>query len=66
MFLVGTSKNFTTYPDNGFPEHECAVKQGTPILFPIVNVICDDLEVGTIFFGANETEQRICANNIAG
>ena len=66
LFLVGTQKNFTTYPDNGFPEHECAVKQGTPILFPIVNVICDDLERGTIFFGANEQEQRICANIIAG
>ena len=58
LFLVGTNKNFTTYPDNGFPEHECAVKQGTSILFPIVNVICDDLEVGTVFFGATETRTK--------
>jgi hypothetical protein len=66
LFLVGTQKNFTTYPDNGFPEHECGIKQGTSILFPIVNVICDDLEVGTVFFGATEQDQRICANIIAG
>ena len=33
-----------------------------PILFPIVNVLCDDLE-GPPFFGATEQEQRICANN---
>ena len=63
LFLVGTNKNFTTYPDTGFPVHECVVKKGTSILFPILNVACNNLEVGTPFFGANETEQRICANN---
>ena len=61
LFLVGSAID----NDTGFPEHECGVKQGTSILFPIVNVLCDDLEVGTIFFGANEQEQRICANNLA-
>jgi hypothetical protein len=65
LFLVGTSKNFTTYPDNGFPVHECEIQKGTQILFPIVNTVCDTLEVNTPFFGANETTQRICANNIA-
>jgi hypothetical protein len=65
LFLVGTSKNFTTYPDNGFPVHKCEIKKGTQILFPIVNTICDTLEVNTPFFGANETAQRICANNLA-
>ena len=61
LFLVGSPKDNET----GFLEHECGVKQGTSILFPIVNVICDDLE-GPLFFGANETEQRICANTLNG
>jgi hypothetical protein len=63
LFLVGTTRNFTTYPDTGFPIHECVVKKGTSILFPLLNVACNNLEVGTPFFGANEQEQRICANN---
>ena len=63
LFLVGTSKNFTTYPDNGFPVHECDVKKGTSILFPVLNVACNNLEIDTPFFGANEQDQRICANN---
>ncbi len=58
LFLVGSAKD----PETGFVEHECGVKQGTSILFPIVNVLCDDLE-GPPFFGATEQEQRICANN---
>ena len=57
LFLVGSIKD-----PEGFVEHECGVKQGTSILFPIVNVVCDDLE-GPPFFGATEQEQRICANN---
>ena len=65
LFLVGTSKNFTTYPDNGFPVHKCEIQKDVSILFPIVNTVCDSLEVNTPFFGANETAQRICANNIA-
>ena len=60
LFLVGSPKDNKT----GFVEHECGVKQGTSILFPIVNVVCDDLEVGTIFFAENEQDQRICANNL--
>jgi hypothetical protein len=62
LFLVGTGKNFTTYPVNGFPIHECEIKKGTSILFPILNVACNNLEAPP-FFGANETLQRICANN---
>ena len=62
LFLVGSAID----NDTGFPEHECGIKQGTSILFPIVNVLCDDLEVNTIFFAANETDQRICANSLAG
>jgi hypothetical protein len=59
LFLVGSAKDNVT----GFPEHECGVPQGTSILFPIVNILCDNLE-GPPFFGHNETDQRICANNL--
>jgi hypothetical protein len=68
LFLVGSPRNSTTdefldeFPDE-FPVHECVVKKGTSILFPILNVACNNLEVGTPFFGANEQDQRICANN---
>jgi hypothetical protein len=61
LFLVGSFKDPAT---GDFPEHECGIPAGTSILFPIVNVICDTLEVNTPFFGANETAQRICANNL--
>jgi hypothetical protein len=61
LFLVGSFKDPAT---RDFPEHECGIPAGTSILFPIVNVICDSLEVNTPFFGANETAQRICANNL--
>jgi hypothetical protein len=59
LFLVGSAKNNVT----GFPEHECGIPKNTSILFPIVNVLCDNLE-GAPFFGKNETDQRICANNL--
>ena len=62
MFLVGSFRDSVTL---AFPEHECGIPQGTSILFPIVNVVCDTLKVNTAFFGANETDQRICANNLA-
>jgi hypothetical protein len=61
LFLVGSSRDNVT---GAFPEHECGIPQGTFILFPIVNVVCDTLEVNSPFFGANETDQRICANNL--
>jgi len=61
LFLVGSPRVLNT---GNFPEHECGIPAGTSILFPIVNVICDSLEVNTPFFGANETAQRICANNL--
>ena len=60
LFLVGSAKDNVT----GFPEHECGIPQGTSILFPIVNVLCDDLEVNTPFFAQTEQGQRICANNL--
>ncbi|HET9807840.1 MAG TPA: hypothetical protein VFP49_13120 [Nitrososphaeraceae archaeon] len=60
LFLVGSPRDAT----GNFPEHECGIPAGTSILFPIVNVICDSLEVNTPFFGADETSQRICANNL--
>ena len=59
LFLVGSAKDNVT----GFPEHECGIPQGTSILFPIVNILCDNLE-GPPFFAHNETDQRICANNL--
>jgi hypothetical protein len=61
LFLVGSTRDENT---GDFPVHECKIEKGTSILFPIVNVLCDTLEVGTPFFGANETTQRICANNL--
>ena len=59
LFLVGSPRNETT---GDFIVHDCVVKKGTSILFPILNVACNNLEAPP-FFGANETEQRICANN---
>jgi hypothetical protein len=60
LFLVGSPRDETT---GEFPVHECVIKKGTSILFPLINVACNNLEVGTPFFGANEQDQRICANN---
>ncbi len=60
LFLVGSPINETT---SEFPVHECDVKKGTSILFPILNVACNNLEPPP-FFGANEQDQRICSNNI--
>ena len=62
LFLVGSNRDENT---GDFPVHECEIEKGTSILFPIVNVLCNTLEVNTPFFGANETAQRICANNLA-
>lgn len=61
LFLVGAPRDINT---GNFPLHECDVKKGTSILVPILNVMCNDLVVGTPLFGANEQDQRICANNI--
>ena len=61
LFLVGAPRDTNT---GNFPLHECDVKKGTSILVPILNVICNDLVVGTPLFGANEKDQRICANKI--
>ena len=59
LFLVGSPRDETT---DEFPVHECVVKKGTSIFFPILNVACNDIEAPP-FFGANEQNQRICANN---
>ena len=59
LFLVGSPRDETT---DEFPVHECVVKKGTSIFFPILNVACNNLEAPP-FFGANEQDQRICANN---
>ena len=61
LFLAGAPRDTNT---GNFPLHECDVKKGTSILLPILNVICNDLVLGTPLFGANEQDQRICANNI--
>ena len=61
LFLIGSPRD----PNTGdFPVHECDIKKGTSILFPILNVACNNLAVDTPFFGANEQDQRICANII--
>ena len=41
-----------------FPLHECEVKEGTSILIPIVNVICNDSVIGSPLFGANEQDHK--------
>ena len=59
LFLVGTTKDVTTYPPTGFPVHECTVEKGIAILFPLVNTACTTLDgVQT------EDEQRECANDL--
>ena len=60
LFLVGTGKDVTTFPPTGFPVHECDIKQGTPILFPILNVFCSSLDTPPL---ETEVEQRLCAND---
>ena len=61
LFLVVAPRD----PNTGdFPVHECDIKEGISILFPILNVACNNLAIDTPFFGANEQDQRICANKI--
>jgi hypothetical protein len=58
LILAGTTGGVQPEP------RTCTVKPGTGILIPLVNVVCNNLEVGTIFFGATESEQRICSQQI--
>ena len=58
LFLVGTTGGVQTEP------RTCTVKPGTGILIPLVNVLCNSLEVGTPFFGTTESEQRACSQGI--
>ena len=62
LFLVGTFKDVTKFPPTGFPVHECKIKEGTSILFPIVNTECSNIE-DPPFFGATEDDRRECAND---
>ncbi|MGE5635132.1 MAG: hypothetical protein ACM3VV_07850 [Deltaproteobacteria bacterium] len=57
MFLGGSPPNSTT---DLFPVHTCKIKEGTSILFPVVNAFCAENEVPPL----NETERRICANKV--
>ena len=59
LFLVGTTSG-TVQPE----PRTCTVKPGTSMLIPLVNVVCNSREVGTIFFGATESEQRACSQGI--
>ena len=52
LFLVGAPRDINT---GNFPLHECNVKKGTSILVPILNVICNDLVLGTPLFGRKRT-----------
>src|SRR5687767_14764729 len=54
LFLVGGSLDS--------PPHNCTIPSDVKVFFPIVNVACNNLEAPP-FFGANEEEQRECANN---
>jgi hypothetical protein len=57
LFLVGSPSD---PPLSGiFPIHDCKIKEGISILFPIVNVFCAGFERVPPL---NETEQRNCAN----
>jgi hypothetical protein len=60
LFLVGTTGG--VQPEN--QPRTCTISPGTSILIPLVNVVCNNLEVGTPFFGADEAAQRTCANGI--
>ena len=57
LFLVGSPSD---PPLSGtFPVHDCKIKEGTSILFPIVNVFCANSETDP---PRNESETRKCAN----
>ena len=57
LFLVGSPSD---PPLSGtFPVHDCKIKEGTSILFPIVNVFCANSETNP---PRNESETRKCAN----
>jgi len=57
LFLVGSPSD---PPLSGtFPVHDCKIKQGTSILFPIVNVFCAAFETNP---PQNESQTRKCAN----
>src|ERR671910_3483468 len=57
LFLVGSPSD---PPLSGiFPVHDCKIKEGTSILFPIENVFCAALEKNP---PQNESQTRKCAN----
>jgi len=57
LFLVGSPSD---PPLSGiFPVHDCKIKEGTSILFPIVNVFCAAFETNP---PQNESQTRKCAN----
>src|SRR5687768_13387658 len=57
LFLVGSPSD---RPLSGtFPVHDCKIKEGTSILFPIVNVFCAAFETNP---PQNESQTRKCAN----
>ena len=57
LFLVGSPSD---PPLSGtFPVHDCKIKEGTSILFPVVNVFCAAFETNP---PQNESQTRKCAN----
>jgi hypothetical protein len=57
LFLVGSPSD---PPLSGtFPIHDCKIKEGTSILFPVVNVFCAAFETNP---PQNESQTRKCAN----
>ena len=57
LFLVGSPSD---PPLSGtFPVHDCKIKEGTSILFPVVNVFCANSETNP---PRNESQTRKCAN----
>jgi hypothetical protein len=55
-FLAGV------FNESGDAARSCTIPSGTALFFPVINVECSTLEVGTQFFGSNETELRACAH----
>ena len=57
LFLVGSPSDPSL--SGNFPVHDCKVKEGTSILFPVVNVFCAEFETNP---PQNESQTRKCAN----
>lgn len=51
--LPGTEKTYS-----------CKIPTGKAIFFPVINTECSNVETGTIWYAANETDARQCAESL--